>query len=192
MVFLRSHGVSTSRAFRIFKTYGDDSIGKVQEDPYRLARDIRGIGFKTADQIAEKLGIAKQSDLRARAGVEHVLQELTDDGNCAFPRAALAEQACKMLEIPLQIIEDALLHGLAEDRLVEGKDSKGQTLIYLAGYERAERRLAGDLMALAKGRHPCPPVDVPKAVAWVEARIGFALAAAQKQALALAVTAKVL
>ena len=192
MVFLHSHGVSTSRAFRIYKTYGDDSIAKVQEDPYRLARDIWGIGFKTADQIAEKLGIGKQSELRARAGVEYVLQELTEDGHCAYPRNALAEKACKMLEIPPEIIEAALLHGLSERRLVEGIDSKGQTLIYLAGYEAAERRLADDLVALTHGKHPCPPVDVPKAVQWVEGKIGFSLAAAQTEALGLAVKSKVM
>ena len=192
MVFLHSHGVSTSRAFRIYKTYGDDSIAKVQEDPYRLVRDIWGIGFKTADQIAEKLGIGKQSDLRARAGVEYVLQELTDDGHCAYPRAALAEKSHKMLEIAPEIIEAAILHGLSEGRLVEGKDSKDKPLVYLAGYEMAERRLAEDLMALAHGNHPCPPVDVPKAIQWVEGKIGFSLAAAQREALGLAVKSKVM
>jgi exodeoxyribonuclease V alpha subunit len=74
MVFLHSHGVGTSRAFRIYKVYGDDAIQKVQEDPYRLARDIWGIGFKTADQIAASLGIDKQSYLRARAGVRYAAQ----------------------------------------------------------------------------------------------------------------------
>src|SRR3954471_1175042 len=92
MLFLHSHGVGTARAFRIYKTYGEESIPKVQEDPYRLARDIRGIGFKTADQIAASLGIGRQSDLRARAGVEFVLQELTDAGHVAFPRAGLVEK----------------------------------------------------------------------------------------------------
>ena len=79
MVFLHSHGVSTSRAFRIYKTFGDESIEKVTEDPYCLAREVRGIGFKTADQIAGTLGISKESELRARAGIEYVLQELTND-----------------------------------------------------------------------------------------------------------------
>ncbi len=82
MVFLHGHKVSTSRAFRIFKTYGDEAIEKVREDPYRLAQDIQGIGFKTADMIAESLGIGKQSELRARAGVEFVLLQLTEEGHC--------------------------------------------------------------------------------------------------------------
>jgi exodeoxyribonuclease V alpha subunit len=100
MVFLHSHGVGTARAFRIFKTYGEEAIERVHEDPYHLDRDIRGIGFKTADKIAASLGIGRESDLRARAGVEFVLQELTDAGHCAFPRTGLVERAVKMLGHP--------------------------------------------------------------------------------------------
>jgi exodeoxyribonuclease V alpha subunit len=74
MVFLQSHGVGTSRAVRIFKTYGSDAIPLVKENPYRLARDIRGIGFKTADEIAQKLGIPKTSMLRARSGLGYALR----------------------------------------------------------------------------------------------------------------------
>ncbi len=191
MVFLHSHGVSTSRAFRIHKTYGEDAIAKVTEDPYRLARDIRGIGFKTADQIAEKLGIGKQSDLRARAGVEFVLHELTEDGHCAFPHADLSTKAQTMLGIPPEIIESAILHGLNEKRLIERLDN-GKPLIYLGPYDYAERMLAENLIKLTRGQHPCPPVDVPKAIAWVENRIGFSLAAAQREALGLAVQSKVM
>jgi exodeoxyribonuclease V alpha subunit len=192
MVFLHSHGVSTSRAFRIYKTYGEDAIAKVQADPYQLARDIRGIGFKTADQIAEKLGIGKHSDLRARAGVEFVLQELTEDGHCAYPHAKLAKHAQTMLDIPPEIIEAAVAHGIAERRLVEGPDSDGTPLIYLAGFEFAERMLAENLIALSRGQHPCPPVDVEKAVPWVEGKIGFVLAAAQREAVGLATRSKVM
>lgn len=83
MVFLQSHGVGTARAVRIYKTYGDDAVAKVRENPYRLALDIRGIGFKTADMIANHLGIAKDSLIRACAGVRHVLQELSGQGHCA-------------------------------------------------------------------------------------------------------------
>lgn len=192
MVFLHSHGVSTSRAFRIYKMYGQDAIEKVSEDPYRLARDIWGIGFKTADQIAEKLGIGKQSDLRARAGVEFVLQELTEDGHCAFPRAELSKKAQAMLGIPPEIIEAAVEYGLSEERLVQGSDVNGNPLIYLAAYERAERSLAENLIGLSQGDHPCPAVDIEKAISWVEGRIGFSLAAAQREALALAVRSKVM
>ena len=82
MVFLQSHGVGTSRAVRIYKTYGADAIPLVTENPYRLARDIRGIGFKTADLIAEKLGISKTAMIRARAGISYALLNAVDDGHC--------------------------------------------------------------------------------------------------------------
>ena len=192
MVFLHSHGVSTSRAFRIYKTYGTDAISTVQEDPYRLARDIRGIGFKTADQIAEKLGIGKQSDLRARAGVEFVLQELTDEGHCAFPRDGLVSKSEKMLEIPPAIIESAIDHGLSEARLVQRPDEEGNPLVYLSANDIAERRLAENLIALSKGEHPCPPIDMDKAIEWVEGKAGFPLAEAQREAVKLAARSKVM
>ena len=173
MVFLHSHGVSTSRAFRIYKTYGAEAIEKVREDPYRL---------KTADQIAEKLGIGKQSDLRARAGIEYTLQELTEEGHCAFRREGLAKKAQKMLEIPADIIESAINHGLEQGRLVEGPDGQGELLIYLAAFDLAERKLSENLAGFFKGPHPCPAVDVPRAIAWVESKEGLTLAAAQRAA----------
>jgi exodeoxyribonuclease V alpha subunit len=99
MVFLQSHGVGTSLAVRIYKTYGDEAIDKVQENPYRLALDIHGIGFKTADMLAQKLGIGTQSLIRAQAGVRHVLQEWSGQGHCAAFRDQLVEMAVKLLEI---------------------------------------------------------------------------------------------
>lgn len=192
MVFLHSHGVSTSRAFRIFKTYGEAAIETVQHDPYRLARDVRGIGFVTADIIAERLGIDRHSELRARAGVEHVLAELTDDGHCAFPRDALLTRAAAMLEIPQPIVADAVEHELSSGRLVAGRDDRGGLLVYLAALHAAEVRVARSLVRLAGGRHPCPPIDVARAVAWVEGRTGITLAPAQRTALELATRAPLL
>ena len=192
MLFLHSHGVSAARAFRIHKTYGDTAIETVQHDPYCLARDIRGIGFLSADRIAERLGIDRHSELRARAGLEWVLQELTDNGHCAFPAGDLLERAAGMLEIPEEIVAAALAHAIAEGRLVRREVEGGQPLIYLAALDAAERGLASNLLALARGRHPCPKVDLDAAVRWVEAKTGIALAPAQREALALATSAKVL
>ncbi|MEI6232643.1 MAG: ATP-dependent RecD-like DNA helicase [Planctomycetota bacterium] len=192
MVFLHSHGVGTSRAFRIYKTYGDDAIEKVQENPYRLAQDIWGIGFKSADQIAASLGIGKQSDLRARAGVAFVLQELTNDGHCAFPHAGLIKKAITVLEIPESIIESAVQHELEAERIVERPGPIDDKLIYLAALDVAEHRLAENLIALSKGAHPCPAIDVPKAIAWVENQVRMKLAPAQKEAVELAVHSKVM
>ncbi len=191
MVFLHSHGVGTSRAFRIYKTYGDEAIIKVQENPYRLAHDIWGIGFKTADQIAESLGIGRQSDIRARAGVEYVLQELTDEGHCAYPRAKLVERSVRMLEIPAPIIENAVDHAVSEERLTlhEYNDT---TLVYLAALDTSEQLLARNLISLSKGSHPCPQVNIPQAIQWVEEKLRLSLAQAQREALEKAIQCKVM
>ena len=93
MLFLHSHGVGTSRAVRIFKTYGADAVQLITENPYRLARDIRGIGFKSADQIAMRLGIAKTAMIRARAGISYALAEAMDEGHCGLPVDELRELA---------------------------------------------------------------------------------------------------
>ena len=98
MIFLHSHGVGTSRAVRIFKTYGADAIRVISENPYRLARDIRGIGFKSADLIAEKLGIEKTAMIRARAGVGYALTEAMDEGHRGLPLAQLVPMSVKLLE----------------------------------------------------------------------------------------------
>ena len=98
MVFLHSHGVGTARAVRIFKTYGTDAIQVMSENPYRLARDIRGIGFKTADAIAARLGIEKTAMIRVRAGISYALSEAMDEGHCGLPTdelVALAEHCSK-------------------------------------------------------------------------------------------------
>ena len=104
MVFLHSHGVSTSRAVRIYKTYGDDAIEKVRANPYTLAKDIHGIGFKTADQIAQKVGIPVDSLIRACAGLNHVLLEATGEGHCALPVEMLKDEAGKLLLVDEKIV----------------------------------------------------------------------------------------
>ena len=182
MVFLHGHGVSASRAFRIHKEYGQDAIEKVKQDPYRLARDIWGIGFKTADQIAASLGIGRQSALRARAGVEHVLQELTQDGHCACPRDQLEQKAQTMLEIAPEIIEAAIEHGIGEGRLMRRRSRVCRWSISLASVGRRPS-LRRTWWRLCHGEHPCPAMDAGEAAAKVEAEIGFALAP-QREALA--------
>src|SRR5467141_2140476 len=104
MVFLHSHAVGTARAVRIFKTYGSDAIQVMSENPYRLARDIRGIGFKTADVIAMKLGIEKTAIVRVRAGISYALTEAMDEGHCGLPAEELTPLAVELLEVPGQLI----------------------------------------------------------------------------------------
>src|SRR5262247_3824794 len=108
MLFLHSNGVSTSRAVRIYKTYGADAIRLISENPYRLARDIRGIGFRTADQIAAKLGIEKIALIRVRAGISFALAEAMDDGHCGLPHDDLISLTRQLLEVSAELVNTAL------------------------------------------------------------------------------------
>ena len=112
MLFLHSHGVSTGRAVRIYKTYGEQAIENVRQNPYTLAKDIHGIGFATADQIAQRVGIPKDSQNRAKAGIDHVLLGATTEGHCALPLEKLKLAAVKLLDVPEETIEQALAHML--------------------------------------------------------------------------------
>jgi exodeoxyribonuclease V alpha subunit len=191
MVFLHSHGVGTARAVRIFKTYGADAIQVMTENPYRLARDIRGIGFKTADAIAMKLGIEKTAMIRVRAGISYALTEALDEGHCGLPTDELVPLAEKLLEVPQELIRAALELELQEGSVVA--DRVGETpCVFLAGLHRAERIIAERLMRLANGTLPWPWIDADKALPWVEQRIGFGLAESQVAAIRLALASKVL
>src|SRR5215208_5851556 len=118
MIFLHAHGVGTARAVRIFKTYSYDAIGVMTENPYRLARDVRGIGFKTADAIAMKLGMEKTAPQRIRAGISFALQTATDEGHCALPIDALARLAEQLLEVEAALIRTAISEELAKGEVV--------------------------------------------------------------------------
>lgn len=192
MAFLFSHGISTTRAFKIHKVYGDKAIEIVQRDPYCLARDIRGIGFLIADQIAMKLGIAKESDLRARAGIEFVLSELTSNGHCAYVRNDLLSRTAELLDIDLIIIERALDFSIEAERLIQRTDFQGRNLVYLPKLYFAEIELAKKLQSLKKGKHPCPPFDFEKALVWVQQKSGIELANAQRNALKMSIESKVM
>jgi exodeoxyribonuclease V alpha subunit len=191
MVFLHSHGVGTARAVRIYKTYGADAIQVMTENPYRLARDIRGIGFKTADAIAMKLGIEKTAVVRVRAGISYALTEAMDQGHCGLPADELVPLAEKLLEVPQELIRTALDLELQEGTVIA--DRVGETpCVFLAGLHRAERAIAERLMRLVNGRLPWPWIDPGKALPWVEKRIGLALAESQVAAIRLALMSKVL
>src|SRR5664280_2346998 len=191
MVFLHSNGVGTARAVRIYKTYGSDAVQVMTENPYRLARDIRGIGFKTADAIAMKLGIEKTAMIRVRAGISYALTEAMDDGHCGLPTEELVPLAEKLLEVPQELIRTALDLELHEGTVVA--DQVGETpCTFLTGLHRAERTIAERLMRLANGTLPWPRIDPDKALPWVEKHIGLALAESQVVAIRLALKSKVL
>src|SRR6202048_2811407 len=191
MVFLHSHGVGTARAVRIYKTYGPDAIQVMTENPYRLARDIRGIGFKTADAIAMKLGIAKTAMIRVRAGISYALTEAMDEGHCGLPTDELVPLAEKLLEVPMELVRAALDLETSEGTVVA--DSVGETrCLFLAGLHRAERIIAERLGQLANGKLPWAWIDPDKALPWVEGRVGLALAESQVAAIKLALMSKTL
>jgi exodeoxyribonuclease V alpha subunit len=182
MLFLHSHGVSTSRAVRIFKTYGEQAIENVRSNPYALAKDIYGIGFATADQIAQKVGIPKDSINRAKAGIDHALLEATSDGHCALPLGKLKIAAVKLLEVPEATVEQALSQMLASGSLLL-EEIEGEPLVFLPHLRKAEEGIAARIKRLAEGQPLYPPIDFEKAVAWCQERTGKTLAPSQREAL---------
>ena len=144
MVFLQSHGVGSARAVRIYRLYGDQAVDRVRENPYRLTLDVRGIGFRTADAIAQSLGFEADSIPRARAGVRHVLQELAGEGHCAGEREALVEATAGLLEVDAEVVERALARDLADEALVD-ETRDGESWIFLPALQRSERGAAGHL-----------------------------------------------
>jgi exodeoxyribonuclease V alpha subunit len=191
MVFLHSHGVSTARAVRIYKTYGADAVQVMTDNPYRLARDIRGIGFKTADAIAVRLGIEKTAMIRVRAGISYALTEAMDNGHCGLPTDELAVLAVNLLEIPNELVPPALDLELAAGTLIA--DTVGdRPCVFLGGLYRAEQVIAERLRRLLNGTLPWPHIDPEKALPWIEQKTGLALAASQVAAIRLALLSKVL
>jgi len=191
MVFLYAHGVGTSRAVRIYKTYGADAIAMISENPYRLARDIRGIGFVTADALALKLGIEKTAPIRARAGIAYALMQAIDEGQCGLPREDLTALAQKLLDVPMEVVEHALQAELTDGTVV-ADTAVGRDCIFLSWLHTMERQLADGIRGLAVGRPVWSAIDAAKALAWVESKLGMALAERQREAVRQAIASKAL
>jgi exodeoxyribonuclease V alpha subunit len=191
MVFLHGLGVGTSRAVRIYKTYGVDAIPILRDNPYRLARDVHGIGFVVADTMASKLGIAATAMIRVRAGVGYALAKAMDEGHCGLPERDLVTQAATLLEVPAALVEEAIALEIAAGVLVRDTVG-GDTLVFLKALHDAERGIADRLTALAAGAPPWPAIDAERALAWAAGlQDGVALADEQRAAVALALRAKV-
>ena len=161
---------------RIHKTYGSDAITLIRENPYRLADDVRGIGFQTADQLAKRLGIPPESPDRARAAVRYALQQLSREGHCGYPEAGLLEKTEQLVGVAQSILADALEAEVASGNLIREMLESGPFL-YLAALYRAEIGVARHLHRLANHpTHPLAGIDVQKALDWVESRLGIDLA----------------
>ena len=189
MVFLQSHGVGTARAVRIYKTYGDQSVAKVQENPYRLALDIHGIGFKTADNLAMQLGIDRVSLIRAEAGVRHVLQESSGAGHCARAFDELVAEAAQLLDIPEATIKEAIACEIDQQRLTP-EVINGVPCLFLTPLYRAEVGVANHVNRLLQGSSPWAAIDVAVAIPWVEQKNSLQLSDSQKTAITMAVQKK--
>jgi len=191
MVFLHSQGVGTSRAVRIYKTYGENAVETLRANPYVLASDIRGIGFKTADQIARNMGVPPDSVLRACAGLDHVLLEATGNGHCGLPVDSLKEAATGLLHVDPGIVETALQRTLAERKLVlDGVDRR--SLVMLPALQRAEQGIADRIRTLCALPPAHPPIHLEKAVEWCQQKTGTRLAPSQRNALEQALSHRAL
>ena len=198
MVFLQGVGVSTSLAVRIYKKYGDASIGVVRSEPYRLASDVWGIGFKTADTIAQAVGIPHDSPERIKAGLQYTLSEAADNGHCFLPEPNLITEAVKILEVDPDLISPCLNQLAADEGVIrEPVPAKDGTVpaVYLVPFHRAESSLAGGLLDLLNSKTErmaaFASVDWDKALAWLRSRTGQDLAGEQAEAVKLALTRKV-
>ncbi|TLQ45841.1 SF1B family DNA helicase RecD2 [Streptomyces marianii] len=201
MVFLQGVGVSTSIAVRIYKKYGDASISVVKNQPYRLAADVWGIGFLTADRIAQAVGIPHDSPDRVKAGLQYALSQSTDQGHCYLPEEKLIADSVKLLQVDTGLVIDCLAELAAEEEGVvreqvpspEGGDPV--TAVYLVPFHRAELSLAAQLTRLLRTDEDRMPAfrDVAwdKALAWLAGHTGAELAPEQEQAVRLALTRKV-
>ncbi|PRY17032.1 DNA helicase/exodeoxyribonuclease V alpha subunit [Pseudosporangium ferrugineum] len=198
MVFLQGVGVSTSIAVRIYKKYGDASISVVKNEPYRLAADVWGIGFKTADTIAQAVGIPHDSPQRVMAGLQYTLSQAADNGHCYLPAPQLVADAVKILDVPAELAIRCLDDLVAEDGVVReilpGVDGPVPA-VYLVPFHRAEQSLAGSVLRLLGDRGDrmaqFSGVDWDKALTWLKARTGTDLAPEQEQAVRLALMSKV-
>ncbi len=201
MVFLQGYGVSPAFAARIYKRYGGRAIALVRENPYRLAFDVWGIGFLSADRLAAALGIGRESDARAEAGVRHVLEEAAGDGHVFVPRERLVRDSVALLGVDQGLVDPAVDRlGRAGDVVIEARpEAGGETetatggeAIYVAGLHRAEVAVAEGLRRLLNASTAAVPVNVDRALAWYEGEAGIALAAQQSEAVRRALSERVL
>ncbi|MYS22975.1 exodeoxyribonuclease V alpha subunit [Streptomyces sp. DvalAA-14] len=201
MVFLQGVGVSTSIAVRIYKSYGDASISVVKNQPYRLASEVWGIGFLTADRLAQAVGIPHDSPERVKAGLQYALSQATDQGNCFLPQERLIADSVKLLQVDIGLVIDCLGELADEQGVVREDvpaadgDREPVKAVYLVPFHRAEISLAGQLLRLLRGSEDrltaFQDVDWDKALAWLTTTTGTDLAPEQQQAVRLALTEKV-
>src|SRR5262245_37667267 len=190
MIFLQEHGLGTARAVRIYKTYGDQAVEIVRTNPYRLATDIWGVGFKTADELGRRLGIDPASPQRARAALRYTLQQLAQEGHVGCPEEGVIAATAEIPDLPIEVIRQAV-----EDLRTEGeivREPGSPPWLYLKPLFLAELGIARSVRTLQDGEHPLPSLDVESAITRVEQKMGLELATNQREALRAATRDKVL
>ena len=199
MIFLQSHGVSSAYATKIFKRYGDRSIAVVQQNPYRLATDIYGIGFLKADSIAKELGFEDDCRPRVEAGVLYKLQQLAEEGHVYFPYESLVEQCREILGVAPEPVSRAIT-SLAADRQVIIEDINdgsndfriNNKAVYLAQFHQCETGISNRLKALLSAPKSIRRIDSARAIEWVQQRLSFQPAENQQKAIRCALESKVM
>lgn len=191
MVFLQSHQVSPAYAQKIYKFYGQESIHVVRENPYKLARDIKGIGFKLADRVAESMQIAKDSPARLAAGVEYLLDELSSQGHVCYPARELLKEAALLLEVEESLIRP-VLKALAEEKRLVIHTCRGEDFVWLKALHISEVGIAQEIHRLQSHPAALRAVKEDKALEWIQEKLRLKFAKAQKEAIIQAVREKVL
>lgn len=191
MVFLQGYGVSSTYAVKIYKAYGDKSVSVVKGNPYRLALDISGIGFKTADRIAQNMGIDPNSQIRAEAGNIHVLSELVNEGHVYYPYEKLLDAAASLLGVDKEVLKTAIGSLVEQGRMVIDEQIEDRA-VYLKPLHLAETNVARRLRTLINSPGQLFQIDIDKTIQWVQQAIGIELAEMQQEAIRKALTSKVL
>lgn len=190
MVFLQTYGVTNALCLRIVRAYGQDAKKILTTEPYRVCREVEGVGFKTADKIARNLGLPTAGPQRVDAGILHTLEELEGEGHSAFPDEGVLEKATELLEVDRAVVQDRLKR-LMEENAVGVLDHRGVRLLQLRPQENAEKSIAASVRRLLASPGGLPPIQAEKAVEWAQARAGFAFSEAQSAGVLMALRHKV-
>jgi exodeoxyribonuclease V alpha subunit len=199
MIFLQAHGISSGYATKIFKQYGSKSIDVVKQNPYHLATEVFGIGFVTADRIAEKLGFAKDSELRAEAGITYVLNQLADEGHVYYPYEPLMEKCQEILQVDREVIVKPFARVALDNKIViEDLNQdieefrQNYKAVYLARFHFSENTVAARLKSLFAAAKSIRKIDTDRAIEWIQTKLDITLAQRQIEAIRCAVEDKVL
>ncbi|MDR1012632.1 MAG: ATP-dependent RecD-like DNA helicase [Coxiellaceae bacterium] len=190
MMFLRSNGIGIERSKRIYKIYGDDTIDIISNDPYKLIIDIISIGFKTADILAMRLGITKNSIKRVKAGIRHILQEHISRGHCAIEQNKLIESTMNLLEISKEVVTQTITNEIHEKSLILDKIN-GVSHLFLSALYQAECLSVNNIERLKNGTTPWGVIDHEKALEWVKEKIGIIFSSSQQNAITIILKEKV-